>query len=197
MAAGDLVTLVDALARVGLQQDEGDAVARLVAATSAQIARWLGYDPTSRTYARRFHGRGRTALLLPDRPVTAVASVTVDGVAVPAGPTGFVLDERGVYLAGGGRFARGAMNVAITYTAGFDPVPADLQAACLDWLASTWAAGQDDERGPGVVQVRAGDTERRYQADGGALTDLGRGGVVPLPPSVYAALAPYRRVAPC
>jgi hypothetical protein len=68
-------------------------------------------------------------LFLRNRPVTAVSSVTVDGVAIQASspaPTGagYLFDDSSVYLVGQ-CFTKGVQNVVIQYSAGGQFRPSD------------------------------------------------------------------------
>jgi hypothetical protein len=76
-------------------------------------------------------------MLLDKTPVTAVTSVTVDGVAIPArtviGGTGWVFSAGGVDLVGYS-FTAGIQNVVFVYTAG-ETVPADLEQAVIEHAA--------------------------------------------------------------
>lgn len=193
MAASDLTTLANAQAWVGDSTSASDPViVRLITAVSTQIQAWLGYQVASQSYTRTFDGRGGHTQMLPDRPVSAVASVTVDNIAIQAAPDavsfGFVFDGSSVSLRGY-HFHRGVQNVAIAYTAGYATVPFDIEQACLDWLNMAFA-GRD--RDPSISSRKAGDTAEVY---GGGIVRLGHA-VVPMPASVFAALQPYRRVTP-
>jgi len=78
------------------------------------------------------------------------------------------------------------------YTAGLDPIPMDLQMACLEWLKVAYNDNRD--RDPSVVSQRAGDTEQKFQA-GGVVTIL-PGETAPMPASVFAVLSQYRNTLP-
>lgn len=193
MAAGDLTTLTDGLLWLGKDSDDEDIVARLITALSSSIQKWIGYQIASASYDRFFNGRGGRALMLPDRPVTAVSSLTIDGIAVPSSTSvhmpGFVFDSTTIYLRGWYEFRRGAQNVEAQYTAGYESVPGDIAQACLDWLKLTY---DSLDTLPGVTEVDAGDTKIKY---GDVITKLGSQ-VVLLPPIISQKLIGYRRVAP-
>ena len=77
-------------------------------------------------------GDGSNSLFLRRTPIVSVQSISVGGLAIPAytsGPAqGFVLDDNGFSLVMvNGSFAIGQRNVVINYTAGYDPVPSDIQ----------------------------------------------------------------------
>ncbi len=75
----------------------------------------------------------------PNLPVTAVRSVTVNGVPIPRAvgspPVGFTFTRFGIELAGGYRFTPGVGHIQVRYTAGYptgDPVLAELEQACVE-----------------------------------------------------------------
>lgn len=93
------------------------------------------------------------AVRLPQRPVVSVTSVLADGVVVPAGkywldPTSGVLllEEWDVYA------------VAVTYVAGFDPVPAEIKAVAKALARESLTSGGN------VKRERLADYEVEYAA---------------------------------
>lgn len=81
--------------------------------------------------------RGLSSLVwLPQHPVTAVASVTVDGVVLVA-DRDYTWTVSGMLWRGG----RGvwASPVAVVYTHGYPTVPDDLRAVCVDMAARAMA----------------------------------------------------------
>ena len=163
----------------------------LIKAISAQIQNWLSYEFAVQVYTRTFNGVGGARLMLPDYPVTAVSSVSIDGIAVPTSSStttaGYVFDEKTIYLRGY-CFTRGIQNVLVSYTAGYASVPADVEQACIEWVNTTWGR---IERDPSVIMMKAGASEIRWGHDAFlAGTRL----IAPMPPAVFALLQPYARV---
>jgi hypothetical protein len=198
MASGDLIDIDSALEFLQIISQitdpdaaDVDTVSRLVSATSAQIQTFLGYQVAQASYTRTFNGSGGQILVLPDRPVTAVASVSVDGYAVPASSSplvdGFVFDDKFIYLRGSHSFSPGFQNVAVSYTAGYSIIPADIAQACLDWVGVIF---QSQGRDTSVVEKRVGDTTIKY---GTSLTQLPGSNLI-IPPIIAAALMARRRV---
>jgi len=186
MAAGDLTVLPNALQWLGLGYDPG-YVARLISDVSTRIQGFLGYQVAEATYARTFNGSGGRVMMLPDRPIIAVSSVTVCGISVPpqALPTpGFSFSDKALYLSGWYEFHRGHQNIAVSYTAGYATVPYDIEQACLDWVS---IAVQSMTLPLDMTLMRAGDQEYRRSAPvpGMLLTP---------PPAIAAVLEKYRRV---
>jgi len=193
MAAGDLTTLTDALLWLGLDSDDDDIVARLVTAISSAMQKHIGYQIASASYNRTLNGVGGRQLMLRERPITAVSSLTIDGITIPASTSplmpGFVFDDKVIYLRGWYVFCRGAQNISIQFTAGFETVPGDIAQACLDWVKITY---DNLDTLPGVSEIDAGDTKIKY---GDEIAKLGKQ-VVLLPPIIAQKLLPYKRVAP-
>lgn len=205
---GDLVTLPVALAWLGTI-DQPDVVPGLISAVSTTIQNFVGYQFAQASYTRTFNGNASDKMLLPDRPVVSVTSVTIEGIPIQAGTPvpkpGFRFDGKFVYLAGnlghgidgglrggyGGRFVRGVQNVTIVYQAGYATIPFDVMQACLTWLGAAFALSDSTTNNPAVTDIKAGDTAMKF---GAYITTLD-GSVVLMPPGVAAALIPYRRVA--
>ncbi|HVL82623.1 MAG TPA: hypothetical protein VM840_13625 [Actinomycetota bacterium] len=118
----------------------------------------------------RLRGTWRTELWLPNPPVLSVDVVEVDGQTLPEGGwewrrSGLLLrsapplsNARPVWGWGGPR-----TEIRIVYSHGFDPVPGDLQAVCLQAAARLYA-------NPGGVQAESiGSYSVTYPHSGGEL----------------------------
>lgn len=122
-------------------------LSRLITSASAFMGAWLNRILTSASYTEQYDGNGGSVIQVANFPVTAVASVSVDGVSISASPdsgivqSGFAFDDRSIWLVGYS-FNRGHRNVKITYTAGFSAIPKDLEQACID-LVSLKYKGRD------------------------------------------------------
>jgi hypothetical protein len=139
MATGDLTTLADVKAWLAVSQVADDALlSRLITAASTFIKSWLNRDLLSTSYTIARSGNGGFVLVLPNRPVTAVALVSVGGVALPPstgpGMSGFRAMEFGV-VTDGYRMTRGNANVVVTYTGGYATTPLDIAQACIELVA--------------------------------------------------------------
>ena len=178
-----LTTLQDVKDWLGLSSTADDALlARLIASASRFIESWVGRTITSVTYTETFNGDGHARLVLPNYPVTAVSSVTIDGspipAAAPAAPNGYLFDALVLYL-NGYAFARGVQNVTVVYTAGYASVPPDLAQACIELVALRYK--ERDRVGQGSKSV-GGETITFTVAE---MTE-----------SVRATLSRYRKVVP-
>ncbi|MBI5522922.1 MAG: phage gp6-like head-tail connector protein [Desulfarculus sp.] len=176
--------------------DNDSLLESLIEAISAHFAAHTGRALKARDYSPNpaspafdpdnaiLDGSGYPELLLPQYPVQALTSLVMDGVAlVPAqapGQAGWVLDRAaGVLGLVGGVFVRGRHNLAVTYRAGFEAVPADLAQACLEQVAMRF---QESGAGQGRLGVSA-----RTLADG-SVSYQGQA----LLPQVTAVLDRYR-----
>lgn len=192
---GNLTTLDRALQWLNQSSDPQDLVARLIAATSAQTEKFLGYAVLQASYTRTFNGEGLPRLFVPDIPLVSVQSLVIDGQNIPAGSllagtqqAGFYNDASSIGLIGYG-FCRGFQNITATYTAGLAAVPADLEQAVLDWLKVSWSNQSMVGIGTNVTSIGAGDTKIEFGGKG-SVTDVK---LVPMPSSVYAVLSIYQR----
>ena len=132
-AAGDLTTLAKVKLYLDLKMQDADPLLQqLITSSSAWIKNTLNRDVTQASYTQSFDGRGGKAICLPQYPVTAVSSVSVDGVALAA--SDFVATDYGVELTSG-NFPRGAGRVTVAWTAGYATIPADLDQACVELVA--------------------------------------------------------------
>ncbi len=142
--ADQLTTLADVTTWLRYTPDANDTalLTRLISAASAYVETWCGRSFLSASYDQFYDGTGKRLLVLNNSPVSAVASVTVNGLAIPAEPapvpglpqSGFRFTDTAVIL-DGYTFARGLANVEVVYTAGFATVPADVEQAVIDLVA--------------------------------------------------------------
>lgn len=135
----DLTTLAAVKAYAGVVGAGDDAaLSALITGYSDMIRAYTGRDFSLTDYGRYFDGRNSTRLVLPQTPVVSVASVAIDGVAVPAqavvGGIGYRHDETSIIL-DGHRFTRGWGNVLVNWTAGYATVPAAIVQAAIEMVA--------------------------------------------------------------
>jgi hypothetical protein len=186
MATGDLTTLANVKAYLSppLVTTADDALlSRLITAASQFIQTWLNRAIASASYTDTRNGTGGTILFLGNRPVTAVASVTVDGVAIaPSSPPptgdGYLFDDSAVYLVGH-CFSRGAQNVVVQYTAGFAATPPEIEQACIALVALRY---KERDRIGQVSKNLGGETVSFQQKD--------------MPADVATVLDQYRNLVP-
>ena len=136
----DLTSIAAVKAYIG-KSDAGDdaCFAMLVTAYSQWVRSWTNRDFNVQTYDIYRSGRGQTLLFLPQWPITSVASVTVDGIAIPAqsswGTYGYRFDDRSITLEAGAMFTPGQRNIHINFTAGYATIPADIAQAVNELVA--------------------------------------------------------------
>lgn len=153
MAAGDLTTLANAKAWINVPANlTGDdaMLQRLITAASAFVQTYLNRTIANVAYTERCTGTGSNTLALPNYPITAVSSVAIRGVPIPASPdgvqVGYFFDDRFLYLIGNvgfGAFPDGPdgkfpkwppLGVQVTYTAGFNTTPPEIEQAVLELI---------------------------------------------------------------
>lgn len=161
MAAQDLTTLANAKAWLGLASTADDALlTRLITSISVAIASYCSQNLVQQAYTDTYDGTGGSKMLLRQGPITAVASVTIDGVIIPARPAisqvGYYFDANFLYVDGyvftrpgtwpsnpsirGNSSGQGAQNVVVSYTAGYNPIPLDLEQATIELVAARFKA---------------------------------------------------------
>lgn len=113
-------------------------ITSMITAYSQWIRSNLNRDINSASYDIRVSGRGTYELFLPQYPVTAVALLEINGLAIPVssgfGVHGYAFDSDRVGLTGH-CFTRSFLNVHIQFTAGYSPIPADIAQATVELVA--------------------------------------------------------------
>jgi hypothetical protein len=148
MAFGDLTTLDDVKAWLQTGQnafpDTDDALlARLIGAASGFIQTWLGRQIAPADWQEVRDGSGGQRLAFANVPVTAVLSLTIDGLVIPPAPTdggftaGYVFSPTELALRGY-VFTRRAQNVIVAYTAGYAATPPDIAQACISLVCQRY-----------------------------------------------------------
>lgn len=155
----DLTTLATAKAWLAVTGTGDDALlTRLVSAVSAAAQQRMGRQIASQSYTDTRNGTDKMAMAFPTQPVTAVASVTVDGIAIPARPapgqSGYTFDAQLIRLVGYS-FTRGVQNVVLVYTAGYAATPTDLEQAVVEIVAHKY---KERDRIGQTSKVLAGET---------------------------------------
>lgn len=166
----------------GITGNELDTmIARLIDSASAAVEAYLSRTILTAQHVDVRDGNSGLSMMLRQYPVRAVAAVVVNGQTIPqggAGLPGWRLAGRSLVL-DGYRFARGLANVEITYTAGYDTVPPDIEHACIETvLLALERRNHIDVSSKSL----AGETISYITAD--------------LPPSARRALDQHREVVP-
>lgn len=189
--------LVDLISLSELQaylQDSGLSAPTDIEATitgvSAAMQSYANTNFVSQSYTFWFDGPGGPRKSLPNKPITSVSAVTVDGVSYPAStsPTsrGFIWSDTQVLLRGG-VFTRGLQNCSVSYTAGFAAIPGDIKRACCEGVGAVLAQFQYGD--PRAIEMRSGGTAIKL----GSLADYAR---LCLTANVTAVLDQRKRIYP-
>lgn len=144
---GDLTTLGDVKAWLKTGQTDfpptDDALlTRLITAASQYIQSWLNRDLALQDWTEVRDGTGGHRLQFSVVPVSAVLSLVIDGVVIPPSPApsqqgwtaGYAFSQTQLILRGWS-FTRRALNVAMTYTAGYATIPPDVAQTCIELVA--------------------------------------------------------------
>lgn len=200
--AVDLTTLSDVqawLTALQLPTVASGQLQQMVSGMSDAIAGWLGYSPIQSNYDATFDGRDTPKVAFPNTPVTAVSSLTINGLEIPASTSpksmGYVVttNQRQSWLTlRGYKFWRGEANCSISYTAGYasGSLPPALVQACREAIA---AMSQITGREPGLTKEKVGGLEEDYAPPS---TSSGVLNSFVLTPTITMALMPLRRVVP-
>jgi hypothetical protein len=194
-----LISVEDAKAALGIEDadtSQDAALTRQIDAISQAINNWCDRVFVVQTYrdqVRNACGYFGEPLVVRQYPIVVdeagvpLVAISEDGAALDAAYLE-VYPETGAVYRLDAAMAPSAWAVALAvvdYTAGYDPIPADVQGACLEWLTLRWhAVGRDpalrSETIPDLItQVYAGDA--------GAGTSGGA-----MPAGARDMLAPYK-----
>lgn len=184
MAAIDLTTLANVKEYIGVTSGNDDKLlTRMITALSAYVQSWLSRNFALQAYVETFNGLDNTRMILNNYPIVSVASVMINGVAVPAaslpalsGWTGYVWTSTQLALQGY-TFSRGYSNVIVSYTAGFSVTPPDIEQAVIEVIALRY---KERDRIGFVSKSIGGETVTFSLKD--------------LPASVQTLLLQYRRM---
>lgn len=142
-APDDLCTVAELKAWLPNQGNNDDTTLQsLISNGSLQVLQYLNRDhilaSVLGSLTENYDGNDSSRFLPKHYPIQSVASVSIDGVAIPASTTpgipGFLWDTRRIMLRGF-RFSRGLQNVTFVYTAGFSSIPLDLKQAAIEAFA--------------------------------------------------------------
>jgi hypothetical protein len=148
MAFGDLTTLDDVKAWLrtgqGAFPDTDDALlSRLITAASQFIQTWLNRQIASADWQEVRDGTGGQRLTFANFPVSAVLSLTIDGLTIPPASddggfgAGYVFTPTELALRGY-VFTRRPQNVVMAYTAGYAATPPDITQACIELVCQRY-----------------------------------------------------------
>ncbi len=171
MAANDLTTVenVKAYLKIKTEDTTSDALlALLVTAASDFIQNILNRTFAAADYVQRTNGNGVEVMLAADYPILTVASVSINGVGIPAAANdtavGYVFGEDAIYLRGF-KFSKGVKNVVLSYRAGYNATPPTVADCCATLVSKKF---KYLDRIGHVSKILAGETVTYEKSD---LTD--------------------------
>jgi Phage gp6-like head-tail connector protein len=148
VAFGDLTTLGDVKAWLQTGANAFPAaddalLSRLITAASQFIQTWLNRRLAQSDWIEIRDGTGGRRLPFANFPVSAVLSLTVDGLVIPPAPldggfgAGYVFTPTELALRGYIFTAR-VQNVVVSYTAGYVVTPPEVAQACIELVAQRY-----------------------------------------------------------
>lgn len=139
--ANEFCAIADVKTFLGITDTNSDAVlTALCTLVSGMMRTYLSRDiyPVT-SYTANVDGNGKTSIILPEYPITAVSSLSIDGTDIPArtSPTGsgYTFNRNTVTLSGY-EFSKGAQNVSIAYSAGYAAIPDEIKSSAVIWVAT-------------------------------------------------------------
>lgn len=132
----DLTTLANVKQWLNISGATDDALlTRMVSAASLFIENWLNQPILAQDFTVTFDGWGGRRKSLVGYPINSVASVTVNGAAIPAAvgamASGYIYSQSQILLRNY-VFTDGVANCSITYNAGYATTPKDVEQACIE-----------------------------------------------------------------
>jgi Phage gp6-like head-tail connector protein len=193
MTHGDLTTLAELKAWLQTGQTafppaDDALLARLITAASQYLQTWLNRRIAMADYIEVRDGTGGQHLQFACFPVSAVLSLTIDGISIPPAPppapstgliAGYIFSPTQLSVRGYS-FTRRAQNVAFIYTAGYAATPPEIAQACIELVALRYR--ERTRIGEVSKALGSGETVSYSQRD--------------MSPSISTLLQQYRAVAP-
>jgi hypothetical protein len=148
MPYDDLCQLADVTAWLQTGQNPFPSVddallTRLITAVSQFIQSWLQRQIAVSDWIEIRDGNGGQRLAFANFPVSAVLSLSIDGIAIPPAPAdggfgaGYVFSPTELALRGY-LFTRRAQNVIVSYTAGYATTPPEIAQACIELVCQRY-----------------------------------------------------------
>ena len=123
----------------------------LITAYSQWVRSYCNRDFDSRAYEIWRDGRHSQNLLLPEYPVTAIALLEIDGIAISPQTTydgeGYRFTDSQIILGQGQRFCWGRQNIHVQFTAGYATIPTDVAQAVNEIVGLRYANHDSDKQG--------------------------------------------------
>lgn len=136
----DLTTLAEVKAYLGITGTTSDVLLQsLITAASQAIANYCNRTFQVTAYNEMRSGNGNSEFVTLGYPITSVSSVTVNGNTIPSAGNawprnGYSNGEWSITI-DGYCVPRGRKNVALSYSAGYAVIPADLDQAAIELVA--------------------------------------------------------------
>lgn len=109
---------------------QGEIIESLINAVSHQIERYCRRNLKERVYIdEEYDGTNSANLLLGQYPVSSISSVKIDDVIIDASEYK-IRKNMGSLVRLNSNWPNGVLNIKVSYTAGYNPVPEDLELAC-------------------------------------------------------------------
>lgn len=129
-----------------------------IEAATQSVIDYLNYDPSLQTYVDTFYGNDSKELQLYSRPITAITSITKDGVAIAT--TDVRIKSKGSEWIVAKDIFEVNSEIVVTYTAGYDSIPGAIKLAVLRIAALMHSESQGNI---GVTSKSFQDQSRQFQ----------------------------------
>lgn len=135
-----LTTLQAVKAYLKIRDDSTDdeLLSELIKACSTAIENYCQRKFGVETYEEEYDGSGKSFILLQNYPVNSITSVEVDEQVVD--PSEYKVRKTNGMLFRNGKWQEGFMNIKVTYAAGLNEIPSDVELACKHLVMSYFKA---------------------------------------------------------
>lgn len=152
LLSGTLTTIARVRAVSGIGTYTDDQITIAINSATDAIKHYCNRDLISTTYTNEYYdGNGRDVLYLRNYPITAIASLTVDDIAITSAE--YLIEDQGLFRIGGW-WSSGRRNIKITYTAGYTSIPDELATIASKVAGDILAQAVSD---PSLQSEKIGD----------------------------------------
>lgn len=123
----NLTTLENVKLILRIEQNGDDSkLLSLIHSESTFIERYCRRIFTQTNYIERFNGNNSKFYFLNNSPIQSISEVLVSGVSKEV----IAINKNQVLI--NGNFERGILNCSVSYIAGYDTIPSDIEQACIE-----------------------------------------------------------------
>lgn len=134
-----ITTLASVKTYLNITASTSDALlTSLIASVQKAVENFIGYALDPASYVAEYDGNGGDLMFVNNLPITAVTSLIIAGLTIPASTgytvNGYAFDYEKIWLRGY-LYTLGRKTVKVSYSAGYSVMPADLIQVANEMIA--------------------------------------------------------------